>query len=68
MGILGPEQLGDESGVPNLEQDISSVRLSEDMKNLGGGVPDRLTSPVRFGEQLNPRRGGERQERRSSAL
>ncbi|KAF9514232.1 hypothetical protein BS47DRAFT_1361884 [Hydnum rufescens UP504] len=63
MGILGPDRSGDESGVPSVEQDISSARLSDDMKNLGGGVPDRL----HFRELPNIQRGGERHQRRSSA-
>ncbi|KAF9514219.1 hypothetical protein BS47DRAFT_1485201 [Hydnum rufescens UP504] len=67
MGILGPERSGDESGVPSVEQDISSARLSDDTKNLGGGVPDRLAIPVHFRELPNIQRGGERHQRRSSA-
>ncbi|KAF9514204.1 hypothetical protein BS47DRAFT_1485191 [Hydnum rufescens UP504] len=67
MGILGPDRLGHESGVPSLEQDISSVRVSEDAKNVGGGVPDCLANAVCFGEQPNHRRGGGRHGRRSSA-
>ncbi|KAF9519409.1 hypothetical protein BS47DRAFT_1337174 [Hydnum rufescens UP504] len=55
MGTLAPDRPGDEFGVPSLglEQDISSVRLSEDSKNVGGGVPDHLAIPVRFGERQN---------------
>jgi len=68
MGTLAPDRFGSESGVPSLEQDISSVRLAEDVKDFGGGVPDHLAIPVRFGERPNLERSGEqRHERRSSA-
>ncbi|KAF9514214.1 hypothetical protein BS47DRAFT_1361874 [Hydnum rufescens UP504] len=53
-GNTGPEQSGDESGVPNLEQDISRLVVQR-LKNLGGGVPDRLQLPSGTAEST---RGG----------